>query len=370
MTSDRVVVRRSRRIVRWILAGLLVGLVAVPGSADEPTESLDWQLLEARSAAGRGEPQIAESHRRAAAREAWFLLGRLAIAEQDLDAAHAALTRARNVAAVDFEPARELLALVDLHRVGTDGEVEPALRELRFGVHDRPDDVAMLTRFAHALWATGRDEELAAELDELRRVDAAAATSFDLSVAISARHLPPLDGGSIGSWSPTERTALAERMREVAASLDVDLQDPRVESSTSADATVDVAPFELEPARRLALTPPSLHGVLDQLDAGDRDGATAALRARLDGADGPAARALLGRLLAESGEIDAAEEMLIHAIRIDPEPLDAQQALARLAWLQGRRVEAITTLRQAAFGGEPLERDLAFVLADAEIAQR
>ncbi len=117
-----------------VMAGMVMGvaLVAaasiVQGEDDAAsTAALEWELLEAETAVAQGEPRIAASHYRAAAREAFYLLGLIEVAKGDLAAAKQHLEPARNAAAVDLSRARIALALVELRL----GEVEQPLRELR-----------------------------------------------------------------------------------------------------------------------------------------------------------------------------------------------------------------------------------------------
>ncbi|MEM1180888.1 MAG: tetratricopeptide repeat protein [Acidobacteriota bacterium] len=364
--------RRLAAVGAALCSGLLASAAASappPRAADNTTQELrriDRALGDAVLAERYGESAIAESHRRTAAREAWTVLGRIAVADRDLEAARDAFAEARRIAATDFAEAREWLALVELHLAGVDGDVEAPLRELRYGVGERVDDAAMLRRFVEALWATGRREEFAAELKSLRELDAVAA---DLVEAWSAAGgpLPALDAGDVGGRSAAERAELAARLQSQLAELEVHLAPTAASSGDVPPPTV--APFKIDPSAVLALTPPSLRPVLDLLDAGRRPAAVAALRAAADGEDGPAAQELLGRVLAEDGDFEAAEATLAEAIRFDPDPQRAQQALARLYWLDGRRGEALLLLRQAAFGAE-LERDLAWALATEEIAEQ
>ncbi|MEM9597712.1 MAG: hypothetical protein AAGD06_25825, partial [Acidobacteriota bacterium] len=151
----------------WIVAIVAAVLVALPlaaasGAAPRSqgiVEGLEWQLLEAETAIRNGEPRIAESHYRAAAREVWLLSGLLAAEAGDLTTARDRLDLARNAAATDLHRARVALARVELEL----GEVAQPLKELRLVTQERPDDVALRVLFAQALRRTGRLEEFQVE---------------------------------------------------------------------------------------------------------------------------------------------------------------------------------------------------------------
>ncbi|MEM1206914.1 MAG: tetratricopeptide repeat protein, partial [Acidobacteriota bacterium] len=387
----------------WIVAIVAAVLVALPlaaasGAAPRSqgiVDSLEWQLLEAETAIRNGEPRIAESHYRAAAREVWLLSGLLAAEAGDLTTARNRLDLARNAAATDLHRARVALARVELEL----GEVEQPLKELRLVTQERPDDVALRVLFAQALRRTGRLEEFQAELDPLRRLDPRAADALvaETSEVQRASGPPTLDG--LQPLPPEQRRSLYGRLiatqvriaRNLAAlSLttdgagtpatplpptdrpESDLQDSAAPYGTldlSADlpplARPTVAPFQLDPVALLADAPPSLRGAIETLDRGDTSATIAELRGFFDAPTESAARALLGQILAAGGDVEAAEAELRHAAEASPPSAAAAGALGRLLWLTDRPQPAIVYLRRTAAAG-PLDRDLALALADVE----
>lgn len=367
----------------------LSGLVRAADQKQDPTSTaeLEWQLLEAETAAAQGEPHVAESHYRAARKEAWFLLGLIAVAEDDLPAAREALDRARNAAAVELTTVRAALALVALHL----GEVEEPLKELRFVVQENPEDADLRWTLVQSLRAAGRDEELDAQVAKLRELDPERADA--LQDGSPARY-PDLDLGSVGASTAEERARLRSRLQATLRRIERNLRALQEQTgfrrgSTAETASVpatpppgkpfgkvdveardserQVQPFRLSPVALMATAPPSLRPAIIRLDADDPEGAIQALRVRLGGSDGAAARALLGSLLAREGRHEEAEEELREAIAVAPEAVAPRQALGRLCWLTDRRERAVELWRQAAELG-PLDRDLAWVLAELEHA--
>ena len=395
----------SRVVLRGILVAALVP--GQPARADDAasTSTLEWEFLEAETALTQDEPRVAASHYRGAVKEAWFLLGLIAVAEGELDDARDALGRARNAAAVDLSRARVALALVELRL----GEVEQPLRELRLTAQEDHRDAAVLRRFVEALSAAGRQQEFRLELEKLRALDPTAAGVVEAWSTSAGREPPSADTGSLVSATEESRNHLRARL---AASLIratrnlavlhrqtgftgavADLEaaadavaarypagDPFGKVDLKADEPVRrVGPPRLDPVALLASEPRSLHPVLELIDAGDLEAAAAELGRRLAGEDGAdensaGARSLLGRLLAHQRD-PAAEAELLRAIEtpgtvmpgtVAPGTVAAHQALARLYW-QDRRAEATSHLRRAAELG-PLDRDLSLALAEIELA--
>ncbi len=381
---------------------ILAALLAVPGPATlardadaASTSALEWEFLEAETALAQGEPRIAASHYRGAVREAWFLLGLIEIAEDDLAGARDALGRARDAAAVDLGRARVALALVELRL----GEVEKPLRELRLTAQEEPRNAAVRRRFAEALWAAGRRDELAAELEKLRALDPAAADELAAAAAAKPDGGEPAlpDTGSLGAASREYRDGLRDRL---AASLIRAYRNlaalhvrtgftggaPELEAAAEAVASrhpragdpfgkVDLTGDEpaprislprLDPVALMASEPAWLHPAVELIDSGDFAAAETELRQLASRRGGAPARALLGRLLADQGDLEAARAELLQAVLPPPGPSSALQALARLYWLEERPVDAIRYLRRAAQLG-PLERDLGFALAEVEL---
>jgi len=387
-------------MMRHLAAVVLLAtcLAVSPGRAldDDPasTARLEWELLEAETALGQDEPRIAASHYRAAVREAWFLLGLIAVEDGELETARDALERSRNAAAVGLGRARVALALVELRL----GEVERPLRELRFTTRENLEDIRTLRLFVEALRAAGQEEEYRAELEELRQLDAGAAAEIEEAIS-SAEHRAPLPAtGSLGETRAEDRAELRARLvvslvhahRNLAALKERTGFDRGRDELLSAAEELETAhpearnafgkvdletsprrpkihPPRLDLVRLITSSPAPLHTALGLLDRGDVEGAKAELRRQLEGSDGLAARVLLGRLLAQEGETGAAEEELLAALEISAELPAAHQSLARIYW-RDRRAEALDHLRRAAEIA-PLDRDLALVLAEAELAE-
>lgn len=373
----------------WVLFTLLVPPVTAATALDEgaSTSELEWQLLEAETAVAQGEPRLAASHYRAGLREAWYLLGLIEVGAGNLERGRDALGRARDAAAVDLARARIALALVDLRL----GEIEKPLRELRLTAQEDPRDVMAQRRFAEALWALGRDDELVPQLEILRELDPSRADELSRATG-EIREAPLPDADGLGAAAARERLRsrlmatlarvlrnlghLRERvggeggdLRKVAQAVVAghpQAGEPFGRIDLSAEAGEDDLGLpRLDPVALLASAPPSLHPALALVDAGDPSAAGTELRRRAVGEHAGAARALLGRLLAEQGDLEAAERELHAAITADPGQANAHQDLARLLWRDARRAEAVRHLRLAAELGD-LDRDLSRWLARIE----
>jgi tetratricopeptide (TPR) repeat protein len=110
---------------------------------------------------------------------------------------------------------------------------------------------------------------------------------------------------------------------------------------------------------------PDLKAIAGMVENGQLGPAEKQLRLILAHGGGPAARDLLGVVLARQGRAEEAEREFKQVLSADAASLDARQHLARLYLDQGREAEAVAELRRAAVNG-PLERDLALKLAGVE----
>jgi tetratricopeptide (TPR) repeat protein len=380
-------------VLPLLLVGLLLPGLAVAADVSATTSELARTFREAELALDQGEPRRAASHYRGALREAWYLLGLVEVAEGDLPAARQALDRARNAATVDLGRARVALALVALRL----GEQEEPLRELRLTAAEDPRDSTTRELFAAALATTGREEELALVLDELRTLDPEAARRFEAGPPVERAPLP-----SLGELEGADGAALEDLRRRLGASLlratrnlvalhrrvgftrpldalgaELEALEARFPDAAEPFGAVDLSPDQsirrvhpprLDPVALLATEPPALRPVIELFDAEGPAAAEAALRDLLDGEDGAAARSLLGRVLAHRGETAQAEAELLAAAEEGAASAQLFQTLARIAWGRGEvdRDQAVLHLRRAASLGL-LDRDLALQLADVEL---
>ncbi len=374
-------IQRRLTLVAWMVT-LALTVSAVHGEAGS-TSRLGWEFLEAETALAQGEPRVAASHYRGAVREAWLLLGLIEVAEGDLPKARHALAQARDAAAVELTGPRVALALVELRL----GEVEKPLRELRLLAQEDPRDAIVRRWFAEALWATGREGELSSQLAVLAELDPSAAAELTQGFAAPpAERLAPLpDLGDLGTATIESRSRLRARL---AASLIRALRNlARLHEQTGFTAgvadlettaevvtasypearepfgKVDVAAAEaaprvalprLDPVALMASVPPALQSVVVLFDEGELAAAAGELRKLLDGEHAALARALLGRLFAHRGDLDAAERELLQTVAEAPETSSAHQDLARLYWRTEHRSQAVEHLRRAAVLG-PLD---------------
>ena len=336
----------------WISVALGVCLCAA-AVAEGPTAELEWQRVEAKTALELGERRVAESHLRAALREAWYLSGLLAADAGDLAAAEEALTRARNVAAVQTEPSRKALAWVQLLR----GQIDEPLKDLRLLAHGDQGDVEALALFVKALKHGGKNDELAVELEQLRTLAPDVADEVGVS-----EELPALDTGKLGTLSPEQRLELSERLSQQTADIPAQLEDilkpTDLEASTAGIRALDPDPVDL-----LAEFSAPLRPALELMDARRFDDALSLLSQ----ADDPGAAVLTALVAMAQGDAATAEHTLLGVIETDPDPLFARQALARLYWHSDRRDAAKEQMLQAAELGS-MDRDLSLALADMELA--
>jgi Flp pilus assembly protein TadD len=122
--------------------------------------------------------------------------------------------------------------------------------------------------------------------------------------------------------------------------------------------------FELAPNKR-----PVRHNLAIALDrAGDAKGALEQLQSLAeDGIENPELAVNLARALHLEGEPEAAEAVLIDAVRAWPTSTPAHSALAKLRWLNGESEEA-TSYLEAALKENP--KDMGLLLACADILNR
>jgi tetratricopeptide (TPR) repeat protein len=149
-----------------VIAPLLAVLLqAAPPPRPDFARSFERTIAAAEDRLRADEPQAAESRYRAAAFEAWLVLGLVERSEGRLEEARAALREAAG-AAVEDGPALRALAFVDLQR----GESEPAVRSLSRLVAREPKDVPARVLLAHALTAIGEPDKALAPLLEARKL--------------------------------------------------------------------------------------------------------------------------------------------------------------------------------------------------------
>ena len=123
MTPGRHSPRSGRLALVMGISLLAVTARVTRGSAQtapDPMSPLLRAIVEAEEALQQDEPQIAESRYRTALLEGWLLLGALAVAENDLEAAQGAYETATTAA---VETRRALLSLAAIHlRTGDPGD--------------------------------------------------------------------------------------------------------------------------------------------------------------------------------------------------------------------------------------------------------
>ena len=166
-------------VIAPLAASLLLGAPAPP-RADFAAQ-FERTIAAAEESLRAEEPQEAESRYRAAAFEAWLLLGLLERIDRRLPEAREALLQASGSAAADA-PAIRALAFVDLE-MGEGGRAALALQRL---AGRDPRDVETRVLLAHALTADGRPEQAVAALQEARKV---APTDAELAFALASQYL-------------------------------------------------------------------------------------------------------------------------------------------------------------------------------------
>lgn len=169
-------------------------------------EAFRETLRQAEEALGAGEPQIAESHFRAAQLQGWDLLGLLAMAEGDLDKARDAFERSSFSAVVGVQSPRLHLALT----LGQLGEHDEALHRLRALTETFSRDVRAWEALVTALVAQDRAEEARRRIGDLRASYPDIADGLDPLLAAVPSDGFAFDPGPLAGQSPEQRAALAE----------------------------------------------------------------------------------------------------------------------------------------------------------------
>jgi tetratricopeptide (TPR) repeat protein len=151
--------------VKLLALGLLWATVVAPTlsrAADlDPAAALNAALQTAEASLRAGEPELAESHYRAALLEGWLLLGATRLADGRLDDARDALLEADGVA-FDTQRATLALAQVELRR----GAPEAAVRLASLALARQPDDLEARRLLVQARVANGQPEVAVQELEE------------------------------------------------------------------------------------------------------------------------------------------------------------------------------------------------------------
>jgi len=128
-----------------------------------PAEPVLRAIVEAENALRQNEPQLAESRYRTALQEGWLLLGAVAVANNDLDAARSAYEAALE-SAVETRQARLSLAAIEIKV----GDPTDAIKPLRRMVSMNTMDHEARQMLARALAANGQFAESIQELRELQ----------------------------------------------------------------------------------------------------------------------------------------------------------------------------------------------------------
>ena len=201
---------RPRALRSLVLAAALLIALPVAGQrGDGTTEELELTLLEAESAIGQGELQIAESHYREALLEGWYLLGLLEASEESWPAAVAAFERAAPAAAVPNRGARTALALGQLRL----GQNEATIQALQLLVRQEPNDVTARRHLIRAMAMAGKSAA-DQELEALREIAPEAAQDVAAALRAAIEHeatdalMPVLDLGVLADRSAESRAEL------------------------------------------------------------------------------------------------------------------------------------------------------------------
>lgn len=148
-----------------ILAPGICLTAATAQEADDPLLPVSLAFSEAETAIRDNEPQLAESRYRTALLEGWLLLGAVAVADSDWEAARLAYEAAMS-SATEARRARLLLADVQI-RIGEPLEAILLLRKI---VGKDMQDVQARKLLAQALAAQGQLGESVLELEALRNM--------------------------------------------------------------------------------------------------------------------------------------------------------------------------------------------------------
>ena len=150
---------------------LLIGFLALVDPAapilaqtqPDPSLIVLRSIAEAEEALKGNEPQLAESRYRTALQEGWMVLGALAVADNDLEAARTAYEAAL-ASAVETRLANLSLATIDIRA----GRPEEAISPLRLIISMNSTDYQARNLLARALAAHGQVAESIQELEEVR----------------------------------------------------------------------------------------------------------------------------------------------------------------------------------------------------------
>ncbi len=399
--------RKALALLLWLVCwSSLAGAGGGPGAHLEA--ELSWTMVQAETAWHQGEPQIAESHYRTALQQAWTLRANLEVAEQRLPQAVEALHLA-TAAASDNRHARLALSRLGLHLAESPEALDEPLNELRLLIQQKPGDVAARQYLIEGLLRAGKLGQARGQLQDLTPHDAELAASLEARLEAWAQQpqapqalafaLSPLDDLAILPSAANEQRKILRRRtdatlgriyRNLAA---LHRQAERPERAEAYDAlaapfngattaeplgSLDIVaqqgpvvrPPQLDPVSLFETLPESLRPVLRLIDRGDLEAAERLLRQGLETQDDPQQRALLAAVLSDQGRHDDAEKEVRSVLEMAPKMLSARQLSVRLFYLQGEPEKGARELQHAAELG-PLERDLAFHLADLEIdAQR
>ena len=383
-------------------------MAAAPSSTDID-DGARWAMVQAETAWRHGEYQMAESQYRHALRETWDLLARLHLADGELQEAIDALRQATTAASAN-RPQRLALARLELHLASDAASLDAPINDLRLLSQQEPEDVAARRYLIEALLRAGKVERAQGQLQDLMALDGELAAALQARLdaqVLRARGRPspaeqaltfpmtPLDDltaalpvaqrqileqrcdATLGRiyrnlaalQRHTERPSRADAYDALAAPYSVATAAPFGALDLDAQPGPAVEPPELDPVALFETLPETLRPVLRLVDRGDLGAAEALLRQDLETQEDPQRRDLLAAVLSAQGRHQAAEAELHSVLDMDPSMLSARQHLARLYYLRGEQDKGDLELRRAAELG-PLERDLAFHLADLEIASQ
>ncbi len=208
----------------WLWAPI-IALAAQPAPAADALSAFETALAEARLALDQGEPQLSESHLRTARLEGWNLLGLLAVADGDFEAAREAFATSKVSATAGVVRPHLNQALLDHQR----GEPVAALIQLRV-LTDRypalPEPWEVLVR---ALVLNDRFAEAREVSDKLRHMLPQTAMELtDWLARLDRDQLddvaaPWIDLGALVDLSRQDRSQLRRRLEDELARVDASL---------------------------------------------------------------------------------------------------------------------------------------------------
>jgi len=175
--------RHVHRAVALVVCGFLICSRAplLAGQSSDPLTSIERTIADAERSLQDGELQIAESRYRTALEQGWMVIGALAAADRQFDAAVDAFGRA-STATVDGGDALRALAIVHVQR----GKPDEAVAVLSALAARRRTDTTTRRLLAQALAAAGRREEAVQQLEELRGL---APDEVELAFALASGYL-------------------------------------------------------------------------------------------------------------------------------------------------------------------------------------